>query len=39
MLKTTSEARILAGEATIGSVETAMKVLENMGRNKSYERS
>ena len=39
MLKTTSEARILAGEATIGSIETAMKVLENMGRNKNYERS
>ena len=39
MLKTTAEARILAGEATIGSVETAMKVFENMGRNKSYERS
>ena len=39
MLKTTSEARILAGEAAIGSVEMAMKVLENMGRNKSYERS
>jgi hypothetical protein len=39
MLKTTAEARILAGEATIGSIETAMKVFENMGRNKSYERS
>ena len=39
MLKTTSDARILAGEAKIGSIETAMKVLENMGRNKSYERS
>ena len=37
MLKTTSDARILAGEATISTIENAMKILENLGRQKGYE--
>lgn len=36
-LKTTAEARILAGEATIVTIENAMKILENLGRQKGYE--
>lgn len=36
-LKTTADARILAGEATMGTIENAMKILENLGRQKSYE--
>lgn len=36
-LKTTSDARILAGEATISTIENAMKILENLGRQKGYE--
>lgn len=39
MLKTTADARILAGEATIKGLENAIKILENIGRSKSYERS
>lgn len=39
MLKTTADARILSGEATIKGLEHAIKVLENIGRSKSYERS
>lgn len=39
MLKTTAEARILAGEATVKGLEHAIKVLENIGRSKAYERS
>jgi hypothetical protein len=37
MLKTTADARILAGEATIGTIENAMRVLENLARSKNYE--
>jgi hypothetical protein len=36
-LKTTADARILAGEATIGTIENAMRVLENLARSKNYE--
>jgi len=39
MLKTTAEARILAGESQIKGFEHAIKVLESIGRSKSYERS
>jgi hypothetical protein len=39
MLKTTADARILAGEATAKGLEHAIKVLENIARSKSYERS
>jgi hypothetical protein len=39
MLKTTAEARILAGEATIKGIENAIRILENISRSKSYERS
>jgi len=39
MLKTTADARILAGEAQIKGFEHAMKVLENIARSKSYDRS
>ena len=35
-LKTTSEARIMSAEATIKTVETAIKVLENLGRSKVW---
>lgn len=38
MLKTTADARILAGEATIKGLENAIKILENISRSKSYER-
>lgn len=37
MLKTTADARILAAEATIGTIENAMRILENLARSKSYE--
>jgi hypothetical protein len=36
-LKTTADARILAGGATIETIETAMRILENLARSKSYE--
>lgn len=39
ILKTTAEARILATEATSSRLETAIKVLENLSRSKSYDRS
>lgn len=38
-LKTVSDARILIAEAIIKKVETSMKIIENMGRIKMYERS
>jgi hypothetical protein len=37
MLKTTADARILAGAASVETIETAMRVLENLARSKSYE--
>lgn len=39
MLKTTAEARILAGESQIKGFEQAIKVLESISRSKSYDRS
>lgn len=39
MLKTTAEARILTGESQIKGFEHAIKVLESIGRSKSYDRS
>jgi hypothetical protein len=36
-LKTTADARILAAEATVGTIENAMRVLENLARSKNYE--
>lgn len=39
MLKTTADARILSCEAQVKGFENAIKVLENMSRSKSYERS
>lgn len=39
MLKTTADARILSCESQVKGFENAMKVLENVSRSKSYERS
>lgn len=39
ILKTTAEARILATEATAGRLDTAIKVLENLSRSKTYDKS
>lgn len=38
-LKTISESRIMVCEAMIKRVENAMKIIENVGRVKTYERS
>lgn len=38
-LKTVSESRILETEATVKGVELAIKILENVGKGKLYERS
>ena len=39
MLKTTADARILSCESQIKGFEYAIKVLENISRSKSYDRS
>jgi len=38
-LKMTAEARIMVLEAQMHNIETSMKILENVARNKIYERS
>lgn len=38
-LKTTSESRILSAESQVKGIEQSIKVLENISRSKSYERS
>lgn len=39
MLKTTADYRILSGESTIERLNHAIKVLENISRSKTYDRS
>lgn len=39
MLKTTADYRILSGNNSISTIQNAIKVLENIGRNRGYDRS